>query len=367
MQILEQLAFGMDDNVTIENIVAECNSIQGYLECMVDIEQMDIVVESIDLKATVKKILIFIKSIFEKMKNLFNKFVSFIRNIGKKSANSNKTVADTIDSMSKNGAFSSETVSNNVKDNVSKLYGMSTDNIPKIEQMTKRDVTEMIINSIKYSGPSYDCIAQAAAHISTIVTVISNEMEWIDIIQSHASKGGLSTIGEMGLKTDVSDVCRDIKRKIIQYNPILAVYLDDFGDISTPEDIQRFLEYIINRTLFVQKGYITINQVCDGVKYVDLKLLHDNVDSLTKRMDSIKDGINKFNIAIKSCNKPNVQFDDALIQEYSAINNISNIHLMVSTKILSSVSKCMVIINTHASRFEEFIKELNDKISIYMK
>lgn len=371
MQLLEQLACGYNDNITTESITMDCASIQGYLECMMEMDEIDVVTEGIDFKAMAKKLLTFIKSIFEKIRNLFGKLVSFIKNIGKRNTNSNKTVNDTINSMSKNGAFSSEPVSPATAENVIKTYGTETNNAPKIGQMTKRDVTEMILKSMKYSGPCYSNIAQAATNIGVIVDAISWSIETLLTVtwqrpDINAKDDLVAFMLKDDIVKDLSNIYPSIQRRITNNSPILDTFVRHFGNFSTAEDIQKFVEYATNRTLYVsQLGYVDITQICDGVTYIDLKLTNENVDKLSKQMKVLGE-------SIKSCESELNRINDSTIGEnrikdYQLIVNLGNVYLMTATKVLSSTSSCMNVINTHASKFEAFIKEVNNRVSAYMK
>ena len=237
--------------------------------------------------------------------------------------------------------------------------------------MTKRDVTEMILKSMKYSGPCYSNIAQAATNIGVIVDAISWSIETLLTVtwqrpDINAKDDLVAFMLKDDIVKDLSNIYPSIQRRITNNSPILDTFVRHFGNFSTAEDIQKFVEYATNRTLYVsQLGYVDITQICDGVTYIDLKLTNENVDKLSKQMKVLGE-------SIKSCESELNRINDSTIGEnrikdYQLIVNLGNVYLMTATKVLSSTSSCMNVINTHASKFEAFIKEVNNRVAAYMK
>ena len=79
MQLLEQLAMGGCTNVTLESITTEYASIQGYMECMSELCESEVLLEGIDIKGIFTKIGEGIVTLFGKIRTLGSKVIGFLR------------------------------------------------------------------------------------------------------------------------------------------------------------------------------------------------------------------------------------------------------------------------------------------------
>ena len=79
MQLLEQLAMGRCTNSTLESITTEYASICGYVECMSELCESEVLFEGISVKDIVKTVCDVIISLFGKIKKLGMKVISFLK------------------------------------------------------------------------------------------------------------------------------------------------------------------------------------------------------------------------------------------------------------------------------------------------
>ena len=79
MQLLEQLAMDRCTNSTLESITTEYASICGYVECMSELCESEVLFESISVKDIVKAVCDVIIGLFGKIKKLGMKIISFLK------------------------------------------------------------------------------------------------------------------------------------------------------------------------------------------------------------------------------------------------------------------------------------------------
>ena len=83
MQILESLVYGGSE-VTTSDVIIECATLAGYVECMQELVDNDILTESvvmegIDVKAIGKQALELVKTMINKIKGLITKLIGFFK------------------------------------------------------------------------------------------------------------------------------------------------------------------------------------------------------------------------------------------------------------------------------------------------
>ena len=84
MQLLEQLAYRHTSNCSLEFISMECASIHGYIECMVELCESEVLLEGISIKDLAKKVGNFILGIIKKIKDLTLIAIDVLKAIVKK-------------------------------------------------------------------------------------------------------------------------------------------------------------------------------------------------------------------------------------------------------------------------------------------
>lgn len=95
MQLLEQLALGYQE-VTEIDILTECAEINGYLECMREMNNLDIVAENVlmegvNFKEIISRAFTALQGIFERISNFLKKIVRFFRRKGNGLSSSTNT------------------------------------------------------------------------------------------------------------------------------------------------------------------------------------------------------------------------------------------------------------------------------------
>ena len=94
MQLLEQLASGYNE-VVESDILVECASIYGYLECMDELMERNIltectVMEGLDIREIGRKIVLIIKKLIDRAMGLFKKLSSFFKSKAKETSDDAK-------------------------------------------------------------------------------------------------------------------------------------------------------------------------------------------------------------------------------------------------------------------------------------
>lgn len=245
MQLLEALACGSNTHVTEHDILAECGSIMGYLECMDEMMRNDILTESvvmegIDVKGIFKKVVAFIKSIIGKAKQLITKVVNFFK--GKKGKLKKVSVPgdDTYNSksVSKDSQKRSPDPVNNTFgddgdfDENSQAPSVGSNNA-QIGERTRDDLIKELFERTPYSGPWPGTIIEAHTMITTSISHI------------YARSGdccyGMANILILIARGDYEEECIDRDDIDVLNQGIQNILRDRFSKVSSDQDIIRYI------------------------------------------------------------------------------------------------------------------------------
>lgn len=407
MQLLEQLAYS---DTIVDTIMTECNTIRGYMECMIEMSEMEIVTEGIDLKNIWEKFITLIKKIIDKFKSLIKKFIRFITKQKDTEEKVNKSVKKSMDDMKSAGAFTNEPVSPETEQKVKNDYTFTNETY-RISQMTRADVTRTILNNMNYTGPTISGIQNAIALIRIMTNYMVDQvrfsfdhtMQLVDELPTDKLPKNLK---------DISSSAHDSIRYVNSYMSSLvknndklkslydkfggrsswasdSIYFDNnFKDVYTGkenlENLSLFLNFIYSETIKEYKGvnYDTFDCVTNDIKSyqsgTDYKLIQQNIKKLNDYADKLGSLVrkieNQFSTISNEFDELTQQKKDELKEKMEYINVYEKsiiVDLNRSLEIVSSYISSTVGILNYAEedmkKYTLFIKEASKRIDHYLK
>lgn len=396
MQILEQLACGYDLNVTTESVLTECASMQGYLECMMEMSEAEVVTEGVNLKNIVDKVIKFIQSIVKKIKGLGMKVISFLKGKFKKKRSDEKPAGKGLSSSSGTVNHDSTTgfTNDDKKSDNSKVShsGMNlrggTKYLPGREDnydsdndagntrsadrisgssrvgITQKDEQLMLVDvlkTMKYTGPHPNGINRGLSNVMTFVNAtigrnVSNKLS--GYIRSLTKLIEVGYSDRDGLTDeDYDDIIKKLSNPKFIIEDIFECKDSGWeslkGKISGPNDIAKGLNILYDEGK--EGGFYYTNKTFDGVDDIEFfynaaanagnKLYNDyssllvdtveeNLESIERQKKKCEDLLNKFKE--KEFTNPQAQI---------AINKLMDVWNIVSAANVSALSGIVNVIN----------------------
>ena len=183
MQLLEQLAMGEHINQTLESFTLECASVFGYMECMSELCESEVLLEGIDIKSIFKKIGGAIISLLGKIKDLGLRAIGFLKTKAKWFASKFKRSENDNDSSEKTEKKKEEILKLELKKEENDTQSESPKQDNKSNEKTRDEKIADILNQNPFTGPHPNGIVKGLTNVysftrETIGRKIPNNMEF---------------------------------------------------------------------------------------------------------------------------------------------------------------------------------------------
>ena len=343
MQLLEQLAMGRCTNSTLESITTEYASICGYVECMSELCESEVLFEGISVKDIVKAVCDVIIGLFGKIKKLGMKVISFL-----------KSKISWFTARGKN--YSNNKFEEDLKN-----------------QETKSEKIKDILNKNPYTGPHPNGIIDGLFNIKQFVTYgIETDVKYCDI--------GLEMINDVlsGERTFSANFKEEYENFFSNpskesYDDIVERFSSLKGVLNGPSDIPKALEILykdgFSDGLYCDKkvlGRDDIRWFSEDIAKVSsdiasmlqnmITTFQRNVDYCNKKSTEVEAIMKKFD------SSANEEYDDFLQKYMIYVMNKFTIAANMNASSLAAIPNILNVATKDVETVQTYLKFIKAKI-----